>query len=161
MNRKRALKPKKTKKPKPETRKQTYAEAHKPENLNPRGLTEQIILKNLNKGIMVIGPPPKDRHFTSPAWSMGMKFVFDVAEDGTSTEVDNWYMCEICGTMYNTVLKGGTGNLLKHMVGKHSNPTYKFTKDDLVNLLQKVAESAIATAVLPDFKKIIPPPDKW
>lgn len=32
-----------------------------------------------------------------------------------------------------------------------SNPTYKFSKDDLMNLLQTVAESAIATAVLPDF----------
>lgn len=142
------------------TRKEQYAEKHDPKVLNPKGLTEQLILEGLQKKTIVFGSPPADKKYTSQQWQMGMRFLYEVEEDGSRSEIQNWFFCEICGWTTNLALGGGTGNLLHH-AKKHFEGKYKFSKSELVELLQKVAEHTQATETIPDFKKILPSPEKW
>lgn len=77
------------------TRKQEYAKKHDPKVLNPKGLTDLLILEGLEKKTIVTGPPPPEKKTTSKQWEMGMKFLFEVDEEGKRTEIENWYYCDI------------------------------------------------------------------
>lgn len=139
------------------SRKEIYEKKHKPQQLNPLGLTEEEVLKRLNDGTIVTGAPPPKRRCKSAQWEMGIKFLFDAE---TNEEITNWFYCEKCTWLQNVQLGGGTGNLLHH-ARNHKEQPYKFTRDELSDLLKKAVECANSTGATPDFERILPEPEDW
>lgn len=119
-------------------------------------MTEEKILNGLKDGSIVPGDPPSKK-FKSEQWKLGIRFLFDAA---TNEEITNWFYCDKCAWVQNTVLGGGTGNLLKH-AQKHIHLTYKLSKQQLVDALEMASKFTKLTGTIPDYKNTIPKPEDW
>lgn len=147
---------KRQKKKAKKSRKEEYHDKHAPENKNPTGMDDLDILKGIAHHTIVPGAPPKKKKCTSEQWQMGIQFLYFAA---TMEEIPNWFYCTKCTWLSNTILGGGTGNLMQH-AKSHISETYKLTKEELLKAFEKCCEFVKKTGKSPDFKKI-PLPKEW
>lgn len=93
---------------------------------NPLNLSRQQVIDGLKDGTYRLGKVPKGEKATAKYWNSTMFFIFD----SSGSVIPNWYGCNKCDWITNTVREKGTGVLNNH-VARHDTQLYRLNKSQL------------------------------